>query len=104
LGGSDFHRPGADALPGSPTTWVACADGDVLGGMLAGRTAVAAGPEAPLLLRVGHELVALDADGAMLVCPDGRRVPVRGDRATFDGHDGRHLLERTDRTVVAIAA
>ena len=104
LGGSDFHRHGHDAAPGSPTTWVACADGDVLGGMLAGRTAVSAGPDAPLLLRLGDELVALDADGTMLVCPDGRRSPVRGDRAIVGGHEGHHLLERTDRTIVAIAA
>ncbi|KQU67506.1 CehA/McbA family metallohydrolase [Phycicoccus sp. Root101] len=104
LGGSDFHRPGHDAAPGSPTTWVACEDGDVLGGMLAGRTAVSAGPDAPLLLRVGDELVAIDADGTMLVCPDGRRSPVRGDRAIVGGHEGHHLLELTDRTVVAIAA
>ena len=104
LGGSDFHRHGDDAAPGSPTTWVACEDGDFLGGMLAGRTAVSAGPDAPLLLRLGEELVAFDADGTMLVCPDGRRSPVRGDRAIVGGHEGHHLLERTDRTVVAIAA
>lgn len=104
LGGSDFHSPVPAAAPGSPTTWVACADEDVLGGMLAGRTAVSAGPGAPLLLRVGDELAALDADGAMLVCPDGRRSLVRGDRAIVGGHEGHHLLERTDRTVVAIAA
>ncbi|MEO5982578.1 MAG: CehA/McbA family metallohydrolase [Pedococcus sp.] len=104
LGGSDFHHPAPGVAPGSPTTWVACADGDVLGGMLAGRTAVSAGPGAPLLLRVGDELVALDADGAMLACADGRRSPVRGDRALFGGHEGHHLLERTDRTIVAIAA
>ncbi|MGO4341817.1 CehA/McbA family metallohydrolase [Pedococcus sp. 2YAF34] len=104
LGGSDFHRPEPWVELGRPTTWVACADGDVLGGMLAGRTAVSAGPDAPVLLRVGDELVALEADGAMLVCPGGRRSPVHGDRATFGGHDGAHLLERTDRTVVAIAA
>ena len=104
LGGSDFHHRTAHAVPGTPTTWVACAEGDVLGGMLAGRTAVSSGPDAPLLLRVGDDLVALDADGAMLACPDGRRSPVRGDRATFGGHEGHHLLERTDRTIVAIAA
>ena len=104
LGGSDFHHLGSQAVPGTPTTWVACADGDVLGGMLAGRTAVSRGPDAPLLLRVGDDLVALDADGAMLACPDGRRSPVRGDRATFGGHEGHHLLERTDRSIVAIAA
>ena len=104
VGGSDWHRPGSDAPPGSPTTWVACADGDVLGGLAAGRTAISAGYAEPVLLRVGTELVALGADGAMLVCPDGWRTPVRGDRASFADHDEPHLLETDDRTVLAIAA
>jgi hypothetical protein len=82
---------------------VACADGDVLGGMLAGRTSVSAGPDAPVLLHVGDEWVAVEADGAMLVCPEGRRTPVSGDLATFTGHEGPHLLERTDRSIVSIA-
>jgi len=104
VGGSDWHRPGSDALPGTPTTWIACADDDVLGGLAAGRTAISAGRDAPVLLRVGDELVAVDADGAMLVCPDGRRTPVRGSRAGFADHPEPHLLETDDRTVIAIAA
>ena len=43
VGGSDWHRPGDIAQPGSPTTWVECAgDGpqDVLDGLAAGRTAI----------------------------------------------------------------
>ncbi len=104
VGGSDWHRPGTDAAPGTPTTWVACADGDVLGGLAAGRTAISAAYDAPVLLRAGDELVAIDADAAMLVCPDGRRSPVRGERAHFVGHPDAHLLELDDRTVVSIAA
>ncbi len=104
VGGSDWHRPGSDAAPGSPTTWVACADSDVLGGLAAGRTAISAGYDGPLLLRIGDELTAFDADGAMLVCPDGRRTPVRSDRARFAGHAEPHLLESDDRTVLSIAA
>jgi hypothetical protein len=104
IGGSDWHQPGMDAAPGSPTTWVACADGDVLGGLAAGRTAISADYDAPVLLRVGDELVAIDADATMLVCPDGRRTPVRGEGAHFGGHPGAHLIELDDRTVVSIAA
>jgi hypothetical protein len=103
VGGSDWHRPG-DLEPGTPTTWVACADGDVLGGLAAGRTAISVGYDAPLLLRVGDELVAIGADAAMLVCPDGRRSPVRGERASFAGHPEPHLIELDDRTVLSIAA
>jgi PHP domain-containing protein len=104
IGGSDWHQPGMDAAPGTPTTWVACADGDVLGGLAAGRTAISAGYDAPVLLRVGDELIAIDADATMLVCPDGRRTPVRGDRAHFAGHLGAHLIELDNRAVVSIAA
>jgi hypothetical protein len=102
VGGGDWHRPGLTA-PGSPTTWVACTDGDVLGGLAAGRTALSAGREAPVLLRIGDELLAIDADGAQLVCPDGRRCTVHGDNAVLAGHCGAHLLETNDRTVLAIA-
>jgi hypothetical protein len=104
VGGSDWHGPGTDAPPGTPTTWVACADGDVLGGVAAGRTAISAAYDAPVLLRVGDELMAIEADGAMLVCPDGRRTPVRGELARFSGHPEPHLIELDDRTVVSIAA
>lgn len=104
VGGSDWHRPGNDAAPGTPTTWVACADGDVIGGLVAGRTAISAGRDAPLLLRVADDLVAIDADGTMLICPDGKRTPVRGELARFAGHCDAHLIELDDRTVLSIAA
>ena len=76
----------------------------MLGGLAAGRTAISAGYDGALLLRVGDDLVAIDSDGAMLVCPDGRRTPVYGALATFDGHPEPHLLETDDRTVLSIAA
>lgn len=66
LGGSDFHRPGSDAPPVTPTTWVLCDGDDVLEGVTAGRTAVSAGRDGPLLLRCGNELVVLGSDGALL--------------------------------------
>ncbi len=103
IGGSDWHHAQGTAAIGNPTTWVACADGDVLGGMAAGRTAISAGRAGPLLVRVGGELVAIDADAAMLVCMDGRRTPVHSELATFAGHAGPHLLEADDRGVLAIA-
>lgn len=65
IGGSDSHRPGSDAPPGSPTTWVcveADADGPdelpaaVMDGLRAGRTEVSAGPFAPVLPRIEDEL------------------------------------------------
>jgi hypothetical protein len=106
VGGSDWHRPGDDSPPGEPTTWVLATDAGpdaILAGLHAGRTAVSAHRGAPLLLRLGDEFVALDADGALLVSPEGRRTPVRGDRATLPAAPGPHLLETPDGARVALA-
>ncbi|WP_084961319.1 CehA/McbA family metallohydrolase [Thermoactinospora rubra] len=103
IGGSDFHRPGDDGLPGTPTTWVLAEDpGGVLDGVRAGRTAVSAGPGAPLLVRLGDELLALDADGLVLVRPGGARQVVRGDRVLVKAGDGPHRLETYENEVMAL--
>ncbi|MBE1490111.1 CehA/McbA family metallohydrolase [Plantactinospora soyae] len=104
VGGSDFHRPGDGPVIGSPTTWLLAEPDDLLGGVRAGRTAVSAGPDAPLLLRVGDEFLALDADGTVLVRPDGGRRVVHGDRVLLPGADGLHLLESYRTEVVALCA
>lgn len=81
----------------------------------AGRTAIAINPAPgmPTLLRLGDELVAVDADGSVLVDIEGRRTAVRGDRATFradttSGPDaagvGPYRLESADRSLLAITA
>jgi hypothetical protein len=111
VGGSDFHRPGDAAPPGSPTTWVGCdaaqvdggdPTGAVLAGLRAGRTAVSAGYGEPVLLRVAGELVAVRADGLLLADTEGRRVPVRGDRVRLPDRAGPCWLEDHDTAVVAI--
>ncbi|MFW6090514.1 MAG: CehA/McbA family metallohydrolase [Actinomycetota bacterium] len=104
IGGSDFHDPRRDTV-GTPVTWVACEADDpdaVLDGLRAGRTSAAASVDAPVLLRVGDELVAVDADGTLLVDTDGRRRPVRGNRVRFPGAAGPHWLETPMAAVVAI--
>ena len=95
VGGSDWHQPGHDALPGTPTTWVEAEAEDpaaVLAAIGAGRTAVAAGRDGPVLLRVDDELVACDADGSILVGPDGPKARVRGERASFPAAEGCYRL------------
>ncbi|MCF6474329.1 PHP domain-containing protein [Nonomuraea sp. MG754425] len=105
IGGSDFHRPGSDGLPGAPTTWVLAEDVDaVLDGVRAGRTAVSTGPDGPLLLRLGGDLLALDADGLVLVRPDGTRQVVRGERVLLPARDGAHRLETYENEVIALCA
>ncbi|MBQ0902011.1 CehA/McbA family metallohydrolase [Micromonospora sp. U21] len=107
VGGSDFHRPGDGVPPGSPTTWVLVGgdsppDSAVLDALRAGRTAVSAGPDEPLLLRLGEELLALDADGTLLGYPDGSHRAVRGDRCLFPAGDGLHVLESHRMEVIAL--
>jgi len=101
VGGSDWHRPGSDAPPGSPTTWVECersgqgqlADPrQVLDGIRAGRTAISVGRDGPVLLRVDGDLLAVAADGTILAGPDGPVARVRGDLAAFPGTVGCHRL------------
>ncbi|MDT0269719.1 CehA/McbA family metallohydrolase [Streptomyces sp. DSM 44915] len=105
LGGSDFHRPGADALPGRPTTWALAEHAGpdaVLAALAAGRVAVSAGPRAPLLLRHGDELLALDAEGTVLVRADGTRRLVPGPRARLPATPGPHRLETHQNEVLAL--
>ncbi|MFC7547973.1 CehA/McbA family metallohydrolase [Plantactinospora sp. GCM10030261] len=113
IGGSDFHRPDADAPPGSPTTWVLADDastGSVLDGLAAGRTAISAAPDAgsgrpgaaPLLVRIGAEVLVLDGDGTLLAGPDGRHRVVRGDRCRLPAGDGLHVLESPRMEVLAL--
>lgn len=105
IGGSDFHRHDSDGLPGAPTTWVLAEDPSrVLEGVAAGRTAISAGPRAALLVRLGDELLALDADGLVLVRPDGRRQVVRGDRVLVAAGAGRHRLETYANEVMALCS
>ena len=95
VGGSDWHRPGSDAPPGTPTTWVECegtGPDAVLAGLRAGRSAISARRDGAVLLRMDGDLVAVGADGCLLAGPDGSRAMVRGDRAVFPAASGYHRL------------
>jgi hypothetical protein len=95
VGGSDWHRPGSDAPPGTPTTWVECADdgpGAVLDGLRRGRVAISGRRDGPVLLRSGDEMIAVDAEGTTLAGPDGPRARVRNGRESFPAAAGYHRL------------
>jgi PHP domain len=107
VGGSDWHRPGSDALPGSPTTWVECATGDpgeVLSGLRSGRSAISARRDGPVLLRMDGEFIAVDAEGATLAGPDGPCALVRGPLATFPATGGYHRLLSPTGATLALTA
>ncbi|MFC8799318.1 CehA/McbA family metallohydrolase [Promicromonospora sp. NPDC057138] len=111
LGGSDFHTPDQGYPPGTPTTWVAAEERTpeaILDAVRHGRTAISRfpGPGEPVLVRVDEDLVAIDAEGTVLVDAAGRRHRVHGDRVTSSappGH-GPYRLEAADRTLLAISA
>lgn len=91
IGGSDFHRPG-DHPPGAPTTWVEVEGGDVIGALAAGRVALSAHPQGPVLLRHDGELLAVDADATTLIGPAGARTRVQGASVRLPGDPGPHRL------------
>ncbi|HEY2508424.1 MAG TPA: CehA/McbA family metallohydrolase [Streptosporangiaceae bacterium] len=106
IGGSDWHQPGNDAPPGSPTTWVEAETADdpvaILQALGAGRTALSASRDGPVLLRVGDELVASEGDGTILIGPDGPKARVRGPLAKFPAVDGWHRLVDASGATLAL--
>jgi hypothetical protein len=95
VGGSDWHRQGSDAPPGRPTTWVECTGdepADVLDGLRAGRVAISAERDGPVLLRHDGDLVAIDADGTTLAGSLGPCARVRDDLVRLAGADGPYRL------------
>jgi len=106
VGGSDWHRPGADAPLGTPTTWVESADASteaILDGLRAGRVAITAERDGPVLVRHDGELVAVGADGLVLAGPVGPYRLVRGDLARLPGAPGYHRLLTPSGATVALA-
>jgi len=114
VGGSDWHRPGSDAPLGTPTTWVACAQPGVAGimdGLRAGRVAISATRDGPVLLRERDRpgepggLVAAGGDGLVLVGPDGPSRRVTGDLARLPAAPGyQRLVDPAAGITVALTA
>jgi len=105
VGGSDWHRPSDLAAVGTPATWVECEAADpaaVLDGLRAGRVAISARRDGPVLLRRGGELLAVGAEGAVLAGPDGPRAQVTGPRQAFAAIPGYHRLLDESGAVLAL--
>jgi hypothetical protein len=69
----------------------------------AGRVAITAHRDGPVLLRQDGELVAVDADGLTLAGPDGAYRRVKGDFARLPGAPGYHRLLTPAGATVALA-
>ena len=115
VGGSDWHREGSDAPPGIPTTWVEaeCESGvagwpglaepeAIVGALRAGRVAISAGRDGPVLLRHDGDLVAAGADGLVLAGPGGGYRRISGDLARLPGKPGYHRLLTAAGATVAL--
>lgn len=105
LGGSDFHTPDQAREPGSPVTWVAApspAVTDIMDALREGRTAVSAGYDDPVVLRLGDDVVAVGADGLVLTDAAGRRRVVHGDLVTFPADALPYRLETTRNEVISL--
>jgi PHP domain len=105
VGGSDWHRPGPHASLGSPTTWVECegtGPDAVLDGLRAGRVAISAERDGPVLLRQDGKLVAVGADGTILTGPDGPCARVSGALAALPAAPGCHRLCDTTGATLAL--
>jgi len=105
VGGSDWHRPGSDSPLGTPTTWVECEDAGVDGvleGLRAGRVAITASRNGPILVRHDGGFVAVEADGLLLADPSGPYRRVAGDVAHLPGRPGYHRLLTPSGATVAL--
>ncbi|UUL76966.1 hypothetical protein NG819_04690 [Pseudarthrobacter sp. Fe7] len=108
LGGGDFHRLEDGHPTGLPTTWVQSEDpgeAGLLSALKTGPTALSMGIDAPLLLRVDGELLAIDAEGTILVDFEGRRQLIRNPREALNVPGaGPYRLETADRRIIALTA
>ncbi len=110
VGGSDFHDPSGSWRLGAPTTWLLCpvtdareaTAGVLLDALRSGPVSIGESPDGPALLRLGDELVAVGADGALLTDFTGERRPVLGDRVAFPARPGPHWLEDHQARVLAV--
>jgi hypothetical protein len=101
IGGSDWHNPTSPTPIGTPTTWLAVdATAETpaelvaatLEALAAGRTAISNTYNAPVLLRVGDEVVALDAPNTLVLAPDGTPQAVISANHRLPAVPGPHVL------------
>jgi hypothetical protein len=76
----------------------------VLDGLRAGRVAITASRNGPILVRHDGGLVAVGADGLLVADPDGPYRRITGDLARLPGRAGYHRLVTPLGATVALTA
>jgi hypothetical protein len=108
VGGSDWHRPGSDSPLGTPTTWVECDDDSGVDGVIealrAGRVAITASRNGPILLRHDDGFAAIGADGLLVADPEGPYRRIAGDVVRLPRRPGYHRLVTPLGATVALTA
>lgn len=99
IGGSDFHRPGRDGLPGQPTTWILCqaesfeiTQSDVFDALANGRVAISASTLAPVILNVEEKVYVIGGEGLTLKLPSGSEKKILSPRQELDAQRGIYRL------------
>lgn len=120
IGGGDFHNRSIPLRPGLPTTWVLAEENSpeaLLDALAAGRTTITAAADlidgvgrprlmdAPMLIREGDDLLALDAVGLKLIGGDGAALVVDAPRHVISAprERGPYRLEEPGRRVLALS-
>lgn len=95
IGGSDFHRHHDGSVLGSPTTWVECDEPStdaVLDALRHGRVTLSTAPDAPVLIRNGDTVRAIDAEGCTFVSGEGAERRITGDDVELDAPGPAYLV------------
>lgn len=102
VAGSDFHAAGSGVRPGSPTTWVEVEDDDVLSAVEAGRVAMSASPDGPLIIPHEGEVLILEGEGALLETPEGDVRTVANDATRAEDAHGMYSLWTSEGRILAL--
>ena len=103
IGGSDFHRLGADGLPGEPTTWIEIQTDDddvsqpqILEALAAGRITISGDINDPVIVPIDDHLVVDGGEGCTLRAPDGTLTKITSSSQRVKASSGLYTLSQAD--------
>ena len=109
LGGSDFHRPGRDGLPGQPTTWILTEtetfeiqQSDIFEALRSGRVAISASPDAPVVHMLEDQISVDGGEGCIVTTPSGEKLSISNSQVEFNADPGLYWLTSPDGVTQSI--